>query len=293
MRINNLILLAIFLYSIPVYSQKKTDANIIGHVTSGDEHIPFATVSVRGTTFGVTTDETGHFQIIDLPVGKHIVRAQSIGYKPSDKELEIAAGQTIEIKFDLEPDFLNLEEIVITADKSEIKRVEASSIVNTISSRLFSSTQSVTLSEGLSFTPGLRVENNCQNCGFTQVRMNGLEGPYSQILINSRPIFSGLAGVYGLELIPSNMIEKVEVVRGGGSALYGSNAIAGTINIILKEPSSDIYEVGVNSALTGIGVDGSGGPAPEYSVNLNTSMVSPNNRTGMSLYGFTRQEGIV
>ena len=102
MRIQNLILLVFFLYSIPVYSQKKSDANIIGHVVSGNEHIPFATVSVRGTTFGVTTDETGHFQIIDLPPGKHIVRAQSIGYKPSDKEVEIAAGQTIEIKFDLE-----------------------------------------------------------------------------------------------------------------------------------------------------------------------------------------------
>jgi outer membrane receptor for ferrienterochelin and colicins len=62
--------------------------------------------------------------------------------------------------------------------------------------------------------------------------MNGMEGPYSQILINSHPIFSGLAGVYGLELIPTNMIERIEVVRGGGSALYGSNAIAGTINII-------------------------------------------------------------
>jgi outer membrane receptor for ferrienterochelin and colicins len=90
----------------------------------------------------------------------------------------------------------------------------------------------VTLSEGLSFSPGLRIENDCQNCGFSQVRMNGMEGPYSQILINSHPIFSGLAGVYGLELIPTNMIERIEVVRGGGSALYGSNAIAGTINII-------------------------------------------------------------
>ena len=292
MRLQNLILLGFLLYSIPLFPQKQTDANIIGHVVSGNEHIPYATVSVRGTTFGVTTDETGHFQIINLPPGKHIVRAQSIGYKPSDKEVVIAAGQTIEIKYDLEPDLLNLEEIVITADKSEIKRIEASSIVNTISSRLFTNTQSVTLSEGLSFTPGLRVENNCQNCGFTQVRMNGLEGPYSQILINSRPIFSGLAGVYGLELIPANMIEKVEVLRGGGSALYGSNAIAGTINIILKEPSSDIYEVGVNSALTGVGVNGSGGPASDYSVNLNTSMVSANNRTGMSLYGFTRKRGL-
>jgi outer membrane receptor for ferrienterochelin and colicins len=119
--------------------------------------------------------------------------------------------------------------------------------------------------------------------------MNGMEGPYSQILINSRPIFSGLAGVYGLELIPSNMIEKVEVVRGGGSALYGSNAIAGTVNIILKDPKTDIYEAGVNYAFTGVGTRGSGGVAPDYSVNFNGSVVSDDLKSGVSVYGFTRK----
>jgi outer membrane receptor for ferrienterochelin and colicins len=118
--------------------------------------------------------------------------------------------------------------------------------------------------------------------------MNGMEGPYSQILINSRPIFSGLAGVYGLELIPSNMIERVEVVRGGGSALYGSNAIAGTINIILKEPVSNSYEIGGDYALIGAGIKNSGGSVPDYSANFNTSLVSDDHKTGVSLYGFTR-----
>ena len=91
------------------------------------------------------------------------------------------------------------------------------------------------MAEGLNYSPGLRIEDNCQNCGFTQIRMNGLQSHYTQILINSRPVFSDLAAVYGIELIPANMIERVEVVRGGGSAMYGSNAIAGVINIITKE----------------------------------------------------------
>ena len=90
--------------------------------------------------------------------------------------------------------------------------------------------------QGLNFQPGVRVETNCQNCGFQQVRINGLDGPYTQILIDSRPIFSALSGVYGLEQIPANMIERVEVMRGGGSALFGSSAIAGTINIITRSP---------------------------------------------------------
>ena len=285
------ILLTILLLSITQFNfaqKTKTDANIVGHVICCDEHISFATVSVKGTTIGTTTDETGHYHLINLPVGTLTIRVQSLGYKPKEKEITIKADETKELKFELEQDVLGLEEIVITGDRNETNRKESSTIVNSISTKLFAITQSVTLSEGLNFCPGLRMENNCQNCGFSQVRMNGMEGPYSQILINSRPIFSGLAGVYGLELIPASMIERVEVIRGGGSALYGSNAIAGTINLILKDPINNSYEFGINSGLTGVGLDNSGEPAQDFSVSFNTSLVSADNKTGMALYGFYR-----
>ena len=296
MRTLNIIMTILLLsFSQINYAQKqKTDANVFGHVvcTGCIEHLPFATIQVKGTTIGTTTDETGHYQLINLPEGTHILSATYIGYKPKEIEITIKKEETQEVNFELEEDVLGLDEVVVSADRGEQKRTEAPVIVNTISPKLFYTTQSVTLGEGLNFSPGIRVENNCQNCGFSQVRMNGMEGPYSQILINSRPIFSGLAGVYGLELIPSNMIEKVEVVRGGGSALYGSNAIAGTINIILKEPKTNSYQAGANYALTGVGVDGSGGESPDYSVNFNTSVVSDDHKTGMSLYGFTRKREI-
>ncbi|MCD6178562.1 MAG: TonB-dependent receptor [Bacteroidales bacterium] len=285
------IVLTIFLLSFTQinYAQKtKSDANIIGHVVSHGKHIPFATVSVKGTTIGITTDESGHYQLINLPEGKLTIIAQSLGYKPQEREITIHSDETKELKFDLEQDVLGLDEVVITGDRNETNRIESSTIVNTITPKLFTIIQSVTLSEGLNFCPGLRMENNCQNCGFSQVRMNGMEGPYSQILINSRPIFSGLAGVYGLELIPSSMIDRVEVIRGGGSALYGSNAIAGTINLILKDPINSTYEFGVNTGLIGVGIDNSGSPALDYSANFNTSLVSADNKTGMSLYAFYR-----
>ena len=104
---------------------------------------------------------------------------------------------------------------------------------------------------GTKFQPGVRVETNCQNCGFQQVRINGLDGPYTQILIDSRPIFSALSGVYGLEQIPANMIERVEVMRGGGSALFGSSAIAGTINIITKEPMRNSAQIAHSLTMIG------------------------------------------
>ena len=284
------ICIALLYFTQVSFAQKhKTDANLVGHVVCLDMHIPFANVTLKGTTIGTATDQTGHFQLIDLPPGQHTVVVSMVGYKAHQQIINLRENQTIEVKFELEEDLMNLEEVVVSADRSEQKRTDAPVIVNTIGSRIFHSSQSLTLGEGLNFSPGLRLENNCQNCGFSQVRMNGMEGPYSQILINSRPIFSGLAGVYGLELIPSNMVEKVEVVRGGGSALYGSNAIAGTINIILKDPVSSSYEGGFTYALAGAGVDGASGSAPDYSINFNTSVVADDRKSGISLYGFTRK----
>ena len=283
-----LLLISVSLFHKNTTAQKNTDANIIGHVVSEGEHLPFVNVMIEGTTIGTTTDETGHYRLLNLPEGNHIIKTHAIGYKTSIIEIEISKNETKEVKFNLEGDALGLDEVVITGDRNSKNRKESSVVVNTLTPKLFDATQSITLSEGLNFCSGLRMENNCQNCGFNQVRINGMDGPYSQILINSRPIFSGLAGVYGLELIPSNMIERVEIVRGGGSALYGSNAIAGTINLILKDPISNAYEVGITSGAIGIGLDNSAGTTGDFSLNANASIVSGDNKTGLSLYGFYR-----
>jgi outer membrane receptor for ferrienterochelin and colicins len=150
-----------------------------------------------------------------------------------------------------------------------------------LSPKLFTATQSISLADGLNYTSGVRVETNCQNCGFTQVRLNGLEGQYTQILVNSRPVFSALNGVYGLEQIPVSIIERVEVVRSGGSALFGSNAIAGTINVITKEPINDSWEISSNFGI----IDGK---TLDRNVNLNASIVSEDLSSGVTVYGIFR-----
>ena len=141
-------------------------------------------------------------------------------------------GKTVEVNFEIVPDAFMLDQVVVTGSKSEQKRRNSPALVSVAGSKLFDLVGACSLADGLSFQPGVRVENDCQNCGFTQVRINGLDGHYSQILMNSRPVFSALAGVYGLEQIPANMIDRVEIMRGGGSALFGSSAIGGTVNII-------------------------------------------------------------
>lgn len=278
-----LLFFAIALFSLTSYGQRKTDSNIVGDVKDSKtgEHIPYINITINNTVIGTTTDATGHYYLKNLPTGTYTLKVSGVGYKSVEKEVVLESGKTIEVNFLTEESSLSLNEVVVSANRNETNRREASVVVGVVSPKIFAATNSVCIADGLNFQPGLRVENNCNNCGFTQVRINGLEGPYSQILIDSRPIFSALSGVYGLEQIPVNMIERVEVVRGGGSALYGSNAIAGTINIITKEALNNSFTAGYN-------YERIGSTASDNAINLNSSMVSDDNKAGMYLYGSYR-----
>lgn len=131
------------------------------------------------------------------------------------------------------------------------------------------------------FQAGLRVETNCQNCGFQQVRINGLDGPYTQLLLDGKALFSSLNGVYGIEQIPAGMIERVEVMRGGGSALYGANAIGGTVNIITKEPLNNLFMISHN--LIAIG-----NSAYDNTTSLNASLINGQRNAGLYIFGTSR-----
>lgn len=262
----------------------KSDANIVGHVIDKKtkEHLSYVTVALKGTTIGTVTDATGHYFLKNLPEGEFTLEVTSIGYKTESRKVVLKKGKTLEENFEIEEDAIALDGVVVSANRNETARRLAPTLVKVMSPKLFESTNSQTLSQGLVFQPGVRVETDCQNCGYSQVRINGMDGKYTQILIDSRPIFSALAGVYGLEQIPASMIERVEVVRGGGSALFGSSAIAGTINIITKEP---IRNSG-SFAHTLSNFNGSG--SFDNNTALNLSLVSSDNKMGAYIYGQNR-----
>jgi outer membrane receptor for ferrienterochelin and colicins len=283
--IRNLWLLAALLvFSIGGFAQKNTDASLIGHVINKatQEHISLVCVSLKGTTIGASTDNSGHFFLKNLPIGHFTLVISGIGYKPIEKDIDIEQNKSLEMTFEMEDDAMMLENVVVSANRNEINRKEAPSIVNVISPRLFENTNSVCLAQGLKFQPGLRLETNCQNCGLQQVRINGLEGSYSQILIDSRPIYSALQSVYGIEQIPTNMIERVEIVRGGGSAIFGANAIGGTINIITKDPVSNSVTISNTSTFIN-------GKTPDINTTINASIVSDDYKSGILIFGSTRQ----
>ena len=258
-----------------------TDAHIHGHVIdkSTGEHLPYIVVMLKGTTIGVATENTGHYMIRNVPEGKFTVEVSSIGYKTQTHEIYIRKGHSYEVNFTLEEDHVQIDGVIVSATRSETTRKMSPTLVNVVGMDTYNRTNATTVAQGLSFQPGVRVENNCQNCGFQQVRINGLDGQYTQILIDSRPIFSALAGVYGIEQLPANMVDRVEVMRGGGSALFGSSAIAGTINIITKEPVRN--SAAISHTTTSVG----GSSALHNTTDINASIVSEDNKLGLAVFG--------
>ena len=261
-----------------------TDANIYGHVTdkTTGEHMAYITIRLKGTTIGVMTDATGHYFIKNVPEGTYTVEAKSLGYAPFERQVKVTRGGTVELNFGLLPEHFSLDEVVITSNRNVTTRRMAPSLVKVLDVTTLSKVNAANIADGLNFQPGVRVEDNCQNCGFQQVRINGLDGHYSQILIDSRPIFSALSGVYGLEQIPANMIERVEVVRGGGSALFGSSAVGGIVNIITREPLHNSASATHSSTIIGNG-------AWDNNTMLNSSLVTDNGKAGIYVYGQHRQ----
>ena len=258
------------------------NGTIKGTITVNNEPLEAVTVQLESKSLKkwTTSDRNGHYAI-SLPAGEYRLKIRSLGYIPYDDKVVITEEETLSQDVTLKEDVLGIDEVVITATKTKENRKDAPVLVSVTTHRELANVKAHTLMEGLVFQPGLRTEVNCQNCGTSQVRINGLEGAYSQILIDSRPIFGSLNGVYGLDQIPANMIERIEVIRGGGSALFGSNAIAGTINVITKNPTKNEAQASIVSNLIG-------GKSGDVVSSFNGSLVSENYMRGISFHAMQR-----
>ena len=278
-----LFLLASMTTALSVLANDATDAHIAGHVLDAhtQEHLSFVNVQVEGTALGCLTDESGHFYLKNLPEGELTIVFSMMGYETEKRTVSLRRDTLIEMNVAIAETSFMIDNVVVTANKYETKQREVATIVNVISPLIIQSTTSNTMADVLNFQTGLRVEETCSNCGVPQIRINGLEGQYTQILMDSRPIFSSLASVYGLEQLPAGMVDRIEVIRGGGSALFGANAIAGVVNIITKEPTRNFFNVSNTSAFTQLGTY-------DINTNLNASVVSENQKAGIYVFGVQR-----
>lgn len=209
--------------------------NIKGKVTHKNEALPFVNVYLKGTTKGNASNEEGAFKIQNVSAGNYTLVASFTGFKTVEKQITIKNNETLTVNFNLEEAEL-LNEVIVTGTLKAVSRLESPVPVEVYAPTFFKKNPTANVFEALQNVNGVRPQLNCNVCNTGDIHINGLEGPYTLVLIDGMPIVSGLSTVYGLSGIPNSLIEQVEVVKGPASSLYGSEAVGGLINIITKLP---------------------------------------------------------
>lgn len=208
-----------------------------GSISSSGQSVPFAHLTLVDHNLGVIADENGGFIFSNVEAGNIQLRISAVGYKTKTVKITISENQKINIE--LEEDTSQLQEVmVVSGTLKEVTKLESPVNIEVYTPTFFMKNPAPTLFESLTNVNGVRPQLNCNVCNTGDIHINGLEGPYTMILIDGMPIVSGLSTVYGLTGIPSSLIERVEIVKGPASTLYGSEAVGGLINVITKRPST-------------------------------------------------------
>lgn len=235
-----------FLIAVATHGQRAT---ISGKVTAGETAVMFANIVLAGGKYGAVTDTMGRFLINDLPAGTYSVDVSAVGYgyENAQRTIFLKENEIAELNFDLNAVHTSLDEVVISGTMKETSKLESPVPIEVYTARFFRSNPTPSIFEALQNINGVRPQINCNVCNTGDIHINGLEGPYTMVMIDGMPIVSGLSTVYGLNGIPQSLIERVEVVKGPASTLYGSEAVGGLINIITKNPvnaplfSTDVF----------------------------------------------------
>lgn len=209
--------------------------NISGRVTFAGEPVPAVTIILTQSGITLAGNNDGTYEIKNLSYGEYEIIFKSIGFKTNRRKVSIDSP-VVTLNIELEEDNTALEEVVITGTMKEMTRSESPIPVEIISNKLFKKNPTATLFEAVGMVNGVQPQLNCSVCNTGDIHINGMEGPYTMILIDGMPIVSALSTVYGLNGIPNSMVERIEVVKGPASSLYGSEAMGGIINVITKSP---------------------------------------------------------
>ena len=233
-----------FMVFISFFSVSVSAGDIRGTVVDNiGKPIAGTTIIVQETGYTTQTNDKGNFVVKGLKAGAYHLFFTAEGFEDRSAAGILIRGDGEEkVEVTMMPVFWT--EIVVTGTRTEKRLRDVPVRTEVVTREEIDKTACRTLADTVEFTTGVRVESNCQNCNFSQIRLLGLDGTYSQILINGQPLISSLAQVYGIEHISSRMIDSVEIVKGGGSSIYGPGSVGGVINVIPRQPVTSGGAVG-------------------------------------------------
>lgn len=228
----NLILVILCLLSYVVRAQ-----TITGKTSTNGDALPYVNVYLKGTQKGAVSNDNGMFSFRNVAPGKYTIIASFTGYQTQKRSITVSESKDVTINFNL-PESELLDEVVVTGTLKAVSRLDSPVPVEVYSTTFLKKNPTPNIFEALQNVNGVRPQINCNVCNTGDIHINGLEGPYTLVLIDGMPIVSGLSTVYGLSGIPNSLIEQIEIVKGPASSLYGSEAVGGLINIITKLPEN-------------------------------------------------------
>lgn len=217
-----------------------TQTLVEGVVSSDGEEVPGATVQILETEFGTTTDANGKFSFQNVPEGTYDLEVRFIGFKTLKESINVGSGN-LNLNLKITESALTIDEVVVTGTMQPTYVSQSPVKIDVITSdylTTYTPAAATSIVEGISLVNGVQEVVACGVCFTNSISINGLPGPYTAVLMDGTPIYGNLASVYGLNGIPSMMIERFEVIKGPSSTLYGSEAVAGVINIITKNPEN-------------------------------------------------------
>ena len=212
------------------------EGTISGVITSSKgEWVPYASIYEKDQNIGVTTDIDGNFSI-KLSKGKVDLIVTAHGFSNSFLSYNVHGDTALKIVLTALEDIL--DEVVVSGTILSISKKESPIPIEVYSAEYLKKVPTPSIFEATQNINGVRPQINCAVCNTGDIHINGMEGPYTMVTIDGMPLVGGLSTVYGLQGIPSSLLERVEVVKGAASTLYGSEAVAGLINVITKDVNS-------------------------------------------------------
>ncbi|KIC01856.1 TonB-dependent receptor [Flavobacterium sp. JRM] len=231
-------LFTILLFSMLQVSFSQNTTSISGKVSIENQENSQANVQLLKTNYKTQTDSLGNYKLENIPQGNYKIQISSLGLQTIIKNISVKENQPLILDFELSNDENELNEVVISGTLKAVKRLESAVPVEVYSPVFFKKNPTANIYEALQNVNGVRPQLNCGVCNTGDIHINGLEGPYTAVMIDGMPIVSSLSTVYGLSGIPNSLVERIEIVKGPASSLYGSEAVGGLINIITKSAAN-------------------------------------------------------